>query len=257
MLSYRRRIAIMATADRGGPFVERKRARTQLDEGGGAGDRIQVRAAARVFPDRRRQRQKAIQLSSPAAWNLYHIARDRRHRELRRRRLHAREGAARAMADARGVGPRPGETGAPVKPWPWADTHPVARLIAPAQDADVLVLAGASGRTLAFGPGHLRRLRAARRCRQCGHHRASRHALPLPACDQPGRRARGRARRRRHASLPDTRRVRHRLSRPAPSARHGGADPHAGDVLSLRRPQPRRAAPLRRRRGSRVGIRRV
>jgi sortase A len=45
--------------------------------------------------------------------------------------------------------------GAPVKPWPWADTHPVARLIATAQDADVLVLAGASGRTLAFGPGHL------------------------------------------------------------------------------------------------------
>jgi sortase A len=41
------------------------------------------------------------------------------------------------------------------KPWPWADTHPVARLMAPGQDADVLVLAGASGRTLAFGPGHL------------------------------------------------------------------------------------------------------
>lgn len=47
------------------------------------------------------------------------------------------------------------ETGAPVKPWPWADTHPVARLVAPGHDADVLVLAGASGRTLAFGPGHL------------------------------------------------------------------------------------------------------
>ncbi len=47
------------------------------------------------------------------------------------------------------------ETGVAARPWPWADTHPVARLIAPAQDADVLVLAGASGRTLAFGPGHL------------------------------------------------------------------------------------------------------
>jgi len=46
-------------------------------------------------------------------------------------------------------------SGAPVKPWPWADTHPVARLIAPAADADELVLAGASGRTLAWGPGHL------------------------------------------------------------------------------------------------------
>ena len=46
-------------------------------------------------------------------------------------------------------------TGAPAKPWPWADTHPMARLIAPAQNADLLVLSGASGRTLAFGPGHL------------------------------------------------------------------------------------------------------
>ncbi len=46
-------------------------------------------------------------------------------------------------------------TGVAARPWPWADTHPVARLIMPARDADVLVLAGASGRTLAFGPGHL------------------------------------------------------------------------------------------------------
>jgi sortase A len=41
------------------------------------------------------------------------------------------------------------------KPWPWADTWPVARLIAPRQRVEVFVLAGASGRTLAFGPGHL------------------------------------------------------------------------------------------------------
>jgi sortase A len=45
--------------------------------------------------------------------------------------------------------------GIAAKPWPWADTRPVARLWAPAQHADILVLAGASGRTLAFGPGHL------------------------------------------------------------------------------------------------------
>jgi sortase A len=38
------------------------------------------------------------------------------------------------------------------KPWPWADTWPVARLKVPAQDIDLYVLAGASGRTLAFGP---------------------------------------------------------------------------------------------------------
>lgn len=40
-------------------------------------------------------------------------------------------------------------------PWPWADTWPVARLTAVAHDVDLIVLAGGSGRTLAFGPGHL------------------------------------------------------------------------------------------------------
>ena len=45
-------------------------------------------------------------------------------------------------------------SGVPAKPWPWADTTIVARLFAPAQDVDLLVLAGATGRTLAFGPGH-------------------------------------------------------------------------------------------------------
>jgi sortase A len=42
-----------------------------------------------------------------------------------------------------------------VKPWPWADTWPVARLSVPRLDVEVFVLAGASGRTLAFGPGHV------------------------------------------------------------------------------------------------------
>jgi sortase A len=46
-------------------------------------------------------------------------------------------------------------TGRPVKPWSWADTWPVARLSVPRHDVDLIVLAGASGRTLAFGPGHL------------------------------------------------------------------------------------------------------
>jgi sortase A len=40
------------------------------------------------------------------------------------------------------------------KPWPWADTWPVARLMVPAHGVDLIVLAGVSGRTLAFGPGH-------------------------------------------------------------------------------------------------------
>jgi sortase A len=46
-------------------------------------------------------------------------------------------------------------THAAAKPWPWADTHPVARLRAPAQGVDLLVLSGANGRTLAWGPGHV------------------------------------------------------------------------------------------------------
>lgn len=40
-------------------------------------------------------------------------------------------------------------------PWPWADTFPVARLTSKKRDVDLIVLAGGSGRTLAFGPGHL------------------------------------------------------------------------------------------------------
>lgn len=44
--------------------------------------------------------------------------------------------------------------GTAVKPWPWADTWPVARLSAAVQGVDLLVLAGDSGNALAFGPGH-------------------------------------------------------------------------------------------------------
>ena len=41
---------------------------------------------------------------------------------------------------------------AAVKPWPWADTWPVARLQLPGESAPLTVLAGASGRNLAFAP---------------------------------------------------------------------------------------------------------
>jgi len=44
--------------------------------------------------------------------------------------------------------------GAEEKPWPWADTWPVARLILP-DGGEHIVLAGATGRNLAFAPGHL------------------------------------------------------------------------------------------------------
>ena len=42
-----------------------------------------------------------------------------------------------------------------VKPWPWADTWPIARLQMIDKDVDLYVLADASGRSLAFGPGYV------------------------------------------------------------------------------------------------------
>jgi sortase A len=40
-------------------------------------------------------------------------------------------------------------------PWPWADTHPIARLQIPRLAYDEIVLEDANSRTLAFGPGRL------------------------------------------------------------------------------------------------------
>jgi len=50
---------------------------------------------------------------------------------------------------------RAGEGALRPAPWPWADTWPVARLTGRNGQVDLIVLAGGSGRTLAFGPGHL------------------------------------------------------------------------------------------------------
>jgi len=44
-----------------------------------------------------------------------------------------------------------------VKPWPWADTWPVARIEVPRLGVSAIVLAGGSGQALAFGPSHLPR----------------------------------------------------------------------------------------------------
>jgi sortase A len=44
-----------------------------------------------------------------------------------------------------------------VKPWSWADTWPVARIEVPRIGKSAIVLAGASGQALAFGPGHVER----------------------------------------------------------------------------------------------------
>jgi sortase A len=52
-------------------------------------------------------------------------------------------------------------TGQPVKPWSWADTWPVARVEIPRLGKSEIVLAGASGQALAFGPGQVERTPAA------------------------------------------------------------------------------------------------
>jgi sortase A len=48
-------------------------------------------------------------------------------------------------------------TGKDVKPWSWADTWPVARIVIPRVKANAIVLAGSSGQALAFGPGQVER----------------------------------------------------------------------------------------------------
>jgi sortase A len=48
-------------------------------------------------------------------------------------------------------------TGHDVKPWSWADTWPVAQVSVPRLGKSVIVLAGASGQALAFGPGQVER----------------------------------------------------------------------------------------------------
>jgi sortase A len=47
------------------------------------------------------------------------------------------------------------QSGTSPAPWPWADTHPVARLRIPQIKYDEIVLEGATPRTLAFGPAHM------------------------------------------------------------------------------------------------------
>lgn len=66
--------------------------------------------------------------------------------------IHAKAWLAQALIENAWSNVNHGEHQA--KPWSWADTWPVARLQVPRLDIDLYVLAGDSGRTLAFGPGH-------------------------------------------------------------------------------------------------------
>lgn len=47
------------------------------------------------------------------------------------------------------------ETNEQVKPWPWADIFPVARLTVPSRDLELIILEGISGEAMAFGPGRI------------------------------------------------------------------------------------------------------
>ena len=47
------------------------------------------------------------------------------------------------------------KAGVTTKPWPWADTHPIGRLTVPSLKRTQILLAGAHGRSMAFGPGHM------------------------------------------------------------------------------------------------------
>jgi sortase A len=67
--------------------------------------------------------------------------------------IHAKAWLARGLIDAAWARASAGE-GRPA-PWPWADTWPVARLEVPRLGVERTVLAGASGRVMAFGPGHV------------------------------------------------------------------------------------------------------
>jgi len=66
--------------------------------------------------------------------------------------IHAKAALAQGLLERAWQETLGGET--QVRPWHWADTWPVARLEIPRLAASMVILAGSSGRTLAFGPGH-------------------------------------------------------------------------------------------------------
>lgn len=67
--------------------------------------------------------------------------------------IHAKARLAQHLIGRAWSAVRPGDRAA--RPWPWADTRPVARLEAPRHGIAQIVLSGASGRNLAFGPAWL------------------------------------------------------------------------------------------------------
>ena len=69
--------------------------------------------------------------------------------------IHAKAWLAQILLDDAWAQRLAGASPDDARPWPWADTAPVARLTVPRLGVERIVLSGASGRTLAFGPAHL------------------------------------------------------------------------------------------------------
>ena len=147
-----------AAADRGGPFVRDMctadgPAALLTAERDGAAPGTEFRFAStdesspiRIGPKRSRLRVIAVTLAvgclAVAAWHAGDAAYIHAKAWLGQRLLLLAWNKAQATHSA-------------VKPWPWADTHPVARLTVPEHRVALLLLAGANGRTLAWGPGHV------------------------------------------------------------------------------------------------------
>jgi sortase A len=100
---------------------------------------VAPRGAAR--PRRRRFLFVAILLAALAAWQLGAAG-----------YIHAKAALAQRLIASSWASALAGRSR---PPWPWADTRPVARLTVPARGVELFVLAGTSGRSLAFGPGHV------------------------------------------------------------------------------------------------------
>ena len=136
--------------DRGGSFARGSGAALARAERDGAapGTEFRFALAGESSPIRRTRRPRPLALTlaggclAIAVWHAADAALVHGKAWLGQRLLHN----AWQRATASGI---------PSKPWPWADTHPLVRLTVPAHGIDLLVLAGASGRTLAWGPGHL------------------------------------------------------------------------------------------------------
>jgi sortase A len=72
---------------------------------------------------------------------------------LRAAYIPAKAALAQALLERAFARAEPGKT--PPRPWPWADITPIAAIEFPTLHRQDIVLEGASGQAMAFGPGHM------------------------------------------------------------------------------------------------------